>query len=107
MAAAPHRLRKFLWIVGTGATVNVGVFLFATRKCAVVPVAATDPIYSSPAYARLNPQRNPATHDEVIRRLPLSSVRDELLHNDGRLVEAFCGGIFGGIGERSSPPPPH
>ena len=44
-------------------------------------------------------------NDVCIRRIPLAHIRPDLLEDDkksgGKLVEAFCGGIFGGSGKCS------
>lgn len=44
--------------------------------------------------------------DVCVRRLPLYQIRPDLLEDDkkggGKLVEAFCSGIYGGRGESIS-----
>lgn len=99
------KLRTFTKIVAAGAAIDVGVLLYATRASEVRPVPPNDPIYASAAHRAFNPQRNPPMHDIVQRRLPLREVRDDLRAPQappGRLVEAFCGGVFGGAGESKS-----
>lgn len=34
-----------------------------------------------------------------MRRIPLDQVKPELLEKKGKLVEAFCAGVWGGMGE--------
>ncbi|KAL5354297.1 hypothetical protein ACLOAV_000385 [Pseudogymnoascus australis] len=96
-------IRKALYTVILGTTGVTGLALFATRRSTIVPVPATDPIYSSAAYRAQNVNNNPVTHDIVLRRLPLSSVRPELLEKKGALVETATAGVFGGLGKLSVP----
>ncbi|KFY44201.1 hypothetical protein V494_01579 [Pseudogymnoascus sp. VKM F-4513 (FW-928)] len=90
-------IRKTLYTAILGTTGVTGLALFSTRRCTIVPVPATDPIYSSSAYRAQNPNNNPVTHDIVVRRIPLSSIRPELLEKEGALVEAATAGVFGGL----------
>ncbi|KFZ04233.1 hypothetical protein V501_09218 [Pseudogymnoascus sp. VKM F-4519 (FW-2642)] len=90
-------IRKALYTAILGTTGVTGLAFFTTRKSIIVPVPATDPIYSSSAYLAQNPNNNPVTQDIVIRRLPLSSIRPELLEKEGALVEAVTAGVFGGL----------
>jgi len=69
-----------------------------TRNSRFVPLSATDPIFSSAAYFQNNPNRNPATQDLCVRKVPLSKIKPQLLEKDGKLVEAFCAGVWGGLG---------
>lgn len=92
-------IRKALYTAVLGATGVTGLAFFTTRKSTIVPVPTTDPIYSSSAYLAQNPNNNPVTQDIVIRRLPLSSIRPELLEKEGALVEAATAGVFGGLGK--------
>lgn len=50
---------------------------------------------------RNNPNRNPATQDICVRKVPLGSIKPNLLEkaDEGKLVEAFCAGVWSGIGE--------
>ncbi|KFY22048.1 hypothetical protein V493_06894 [Pseudogymnoascus sp. VKM F-4281 (FW-2241)] len=90
-------LRKALYTAVLGTTGVTGLALFTTRRCTLVPVPDTDPIYSTPAYRAQNINNNPVTHDIIIRRLPLSSISPELLEKEGALVEAATAGVFGGL----------
>jgi hypothetical protein len=61
----------------------------------------TDPIFSSTAYKpykRNDPNRNPATQDLCVTKVPLSKIKPQLLEKEGKLVEAFCAGVWGGSG---------
>ncbi|KAJ7619511.1 hypothetical protein FB45DRAFT_799963 [Roridomyces roridus] len=92
--------RKFIvYTTGAGA-VGFGGFLFLTRKSQFVPYDLdADPLFNSDLFKKFNPNANfPALHDLCVRRVPLSKIRPELLKEEGKLVEAFCGGIYGGIG---------
>jgi len=65
-----------------------------------VPIASDDPIFSSAAYLRNNPNKNPQTKDLCVRRVPLAKIKPQLLEKEGegKLVEAFCAGVWGGLG---------
>ena len=69
-----------------------------TRHSKVLPVPSTDYIYNNTLYARYNPNLNPVTHDICIRRVPTDRIKPELLEKEGKLVEAFCAGIWSGWG---------
>ncbi|KFZ01190.1 hypothetical protein V500_00856 [Pseudogymnoascus sp. VKM F-4518 (FW-2643)] len=90
-------IRKALYTAILGTTGVTGLALFATRRSAIVDVPATDPIYSSSAYRAQNVNNNPVTQDIVVRRVPLSTIRPELLEKEGALVEAATSGVFGGL----------
>ena len=92
-------IRKALYTTILGTTGATGLALFATRRSAIVDVPATDPIYSSTAYLAQNVNNNPVTQDIVVRRVPLSTIRPELLEKEGALVEAATSGVFGGLGK--------
>ena len=91
--------RKTLKLTTIGATATLGSFFYATRNCSFVPVdPATDPIFSWKPFRKLNPSRNPTVHDLCVRRVPLSEINPALLEKKGRLVEAFCAGVWSGWG---------
>lgn len=91
--------RKTLKLTTIGTAATLGTFFYATRNSTFVPVdPATDPIFSWKPFRKLNPSRNPTVHDLCVRRVPLSEINPTLLEKKGRLVEAFCAGIFGGWG---------
>ncbi|KAJ7623530.1 hypothetical protein FB45DRAFT_108156 [Roridomyces roridus] len=92
--------RNFLtYTTGAGA-VGFGGFLLFTRKSHFVPFNLdNDPLYNSTLFQRLNPNENrPILHDLCVRRVPLTQIRPELLKEEGKLAEAFCAGIWSGIG---------
>lgn len=80
---------------GAGAAAS---WLYLTRNSKFVPLSASDPIFNSAAYRRNNPNHNPATQDLCVRRVPLQDIKPDLLEKDGKLVEAFCAGVWGGLG---------
>ena len=79
---------------------GAGGFAFWTRNSRFVPISPDDPIFSSAAYLRNNPNKNPQTKDLCVRRVPLGSIKPQLLEkeSEGKLVEAFCAGVWGGLG---------
>ncbi|KAK7428298.1 hypothetical protein QQZ08_005195 [Neonectria magnoliae] len=70
----------------------------AARNPVISPLPADDPIWKSSVFRRHNPNRNPATQDVCIRRIPLDKVRPELLKNKGDLTVEFCRGLWSGLG---------
>ena len=93
-------IRKTLNTLILGGAGGVGGFAFWTRNSKFVPIAADDPIFSSAAYLRNNPSKNPQTKDLCVRKVELSKIKPQLLEKEGegKLVEAFCAGVWGGIG---------
>lgn len=81
-----------------GGTAAVGTFFWATRNDTFVPLAPSDPIFHSASFNKYNPSKNPTTHDLYIRKVPLSQINPSLLEKKGKLVEAFCAGVWGGWG---------
>ncbi|KAF7854518.1 uncharacterized protein EAF02_011693 [Botrytis sinoallii] len=81
-----------------GAAGATSGWAFWTRNSRFIPVSPSDPIFSSAAYMRQNPNRNPATQDLCQRKVPLSKIKPHLLEKEGKLVEAFCAGVWGGLG---------
>lgn len=71
-----------------------------TRKSKIVDVPPTDYLFNHTLYARYNPSNSPVTQDCCVRRVPMSQIRADLLEgrDDGRLVEAFCAGVWSGLG---------
>ena len=86
-------------IAGYGTVAGVGGWAVYTRKSNFVPLSPSDYIYNTTFYARNNPERNPATADLCVRRVPLSQIKPEYLEKEGKLVEKFCAGVWGGLGE--------
>lgn len=92
-------ISRALKITAAGTVASVGIFFGATRNDVFEPMDTTDPIFSSPFFTKYNPNRNPTLHDKCVRRIPLDKIKPELLEKKGKLVEAFCAGVWGGMGE--------
>ncbi|KAG9234218.1 hypothetical protein BJ875DRAFT_376871 [Amylocarpus encephaloides] len=93
-------LARFLSTALLGGASGAAGFAFWTRNSKFAHVSSSDPLFSSPAYLKNNPNKNPATHDICVRRVPLSDIKPQLLEkeSEGKLVEAFCAGVWGGLG---------
>ncbi|KAF4169029.1 hypothetical protein CNMCM6936_009626 [Aspergillus lentulus] len=89
---------RFLKLTTIGGAATVGGFFWCTRDDVFVPLSLTDRIFHSARFNALNPLRNPTTHDLCIRRVPLSDIDPTLLEKKGKLVEAFCAGVWSGWG---------
>lgn len=81
-----------------GTVAGAGGWAVWTRKSTFVPLSPSDYIYNTTFYARNNPERNPATADLCVRKVPLSQIKPEYLEKEGKLVEKFCAGVWGGLG---------
>ncbi len=81
-----------------GLLVDYGLLAYIVRNDEIVDVSAHDPIFKSAAYQKFNPNRNVATQDEVIKRIPLSALKPEVLEQKERIADKFAGGVFGGTG---------
>lgn len=91
-------IKKAIKITSVGAAATLGTFFLLTRKSTFVPFTTSDPIFNSTSYLKFNPNRNPTTHDLCVRKVPLSEIKPELLEKEGKLVEAFCAGVWSGSG---------
>ncbi|KAF4974203.1 hypothetical protein FZEAL_8863 [Fusarium zealandicum] len=89
-------LRKTLFTTLLG-TSSAAAYL-AAKNPVVYPIPASDELWSSRIFKRHNPNRNPATQDVCIKRIPLSKIRPELLQKDGDLALEFCRGVWSGWG---------
>ena len=79
-----------------------GFFVY-TKHCEVQePLSpSTEPLFTSPSFRKYNPHNNHVSSDAIIRRIPLSHLRPDLLENaqygDGsKLTEFFCASIWSG-----------
>lgn len=95
----------FNTFVGTGV-LGVAGWSIATRNAKFIPILTTDAIFEDPAYRRNNPYKNPATQDYCVRRVPLKNLKPQLLEKEGKLAEAFCAGVWGGLGKITHFPRP-
>ncbi|KPI42116.1 uncharacterized protein AB675_5402 [Cyphellophora attinorum] len=80
----------------------VGFFFVYTKHCEVhEPLdPATEPLFQSSFYRRYNPHNNFYNSDVIVRRVPLTHIRPDLIEDaqagGSRLVEHFCGSIWSG-----------
>lgn len=95
---------RLLKVSAAGTVASVGVFWGATRNDVFEHMDTSDPIFQSTFFKRFNPNRNPTLHDVCVRRIPLDKIKPELVEDKGKLVEAFCAGVWGGMGEFRSKP---
>ncbi|QIW96902.1 hypothetical protein AMS68_002420 [Peltaster fructicola] len=91
-------LRRAVGLAGYGSLAGVVALVGLTYQCKIRPVDSNDYIYNHTQYARLNPNNSPATHDVCLRKVPLRDIKPELLEKEGKLVEAFCAGVWSGVG---------
>ncbi|PBP26117.1 hypothetical protein BUE80_DR002978 [Diplocarpon rosae] len=94
-------IRTLLSTAALGGAGSGAAFAYSnkwTRNSKFVPLSPSDAIFSSSAYSFQNPNRNPATQDLCVRRVPLTKIKPQLLEKEGKLVEAFCAGVWGGYG---------
>lgn len=92
-------ISRTLKITAAGTAASIGVFFGATRNDVFQPMDSSDPIFQSSFFQKYNPNRNPTLHDVCVRRIELSKIEPSLLEKKGKLVEAFCAGVWGGMGE--------
>jgi hypothetical protein len=85
------------------AAVTAG-WVVGTRNSKFVPFDPADPILSSKEFKKYNPDNNSTTKDVCIKRVEIGKIRPELLEKaaDGKLAEAFCAGVWSGIGMYNS-----
>lgn len=91
-------IRKSLSLAGWGSLAGALTLVGFTYKCKILPVDKNDYIFNHTQYARLNPNNSPYTHDICLRKVPLGSIKPELLEKEGKLTEAFCAGVWSGLG---------
>lgn len=92
-------IKKAFKLTTIGGAATIGTFFYMTRNSAIIsPLSPNDPLYKSSFYQKYNPLNNPATNDICVRKVPLSNIDARLLEKDGKLVEAFCAGVWGGLG---------
>lgn len=97
-------VRTLLAFTGYSTLGVAGTWTLLTRNSRFVPVPPNDYLVGSTWYARLNPNNNQPLLDLCVRRVPLSKIEPALLEKEGRLVEAFCAGVWGGLGMWFPPP---
>ena len=92
-------IRSLVSLAAYGSVAGAGTWALWTRNSKFVPMSTSDYIYSTTFFARNNPDNNPTTNDLCVKRVPLSQIKPEYLEKDGKLVEKFCAGVWGGLGE--------
>ena len=93
---------RVLRLTTFGGAATLGTHLIWTRNSIVESVPTTDALFTSPAYKQYNPNQNGTMRDVCVRKVPLSQVDPLLVAKKGKLVEAFCAGVWGGLGKFSS-----
>ncbi|KAK6441833.1 hypothetical protein LTR95_001942 [Oleoguttula sp. CCFEE 5521] len=93
-------ITKTIGLTGWASLAAAGTFVAFTRKSRIENIPPTDYIFNSTLFRRYNPKNSPVTQDICIRRVPLASIKPELLEAEGKLAEAFCAGVWSGIGFR-------
>jgi hypothetical protein len=73
-------------------------FTVYTRKSKIYDLDSTDYLLGTTILARFNPYNNPVMKDVCVRKVPVDQIRPELLEKEGKLVEAFCAGVWSGWG---------
>ncbi|THV79811.1 hypothetical protein D6D27_08899 [Aureobasidium pullulans] len=81
-----------------GTVAGAGGWALYTRKSSFVPMSSNDYIYNTTFFARNNPDQNPTMSDLCVRKVPLSQIKPDYLEKEGKLVEKFCAGVWGGLG---------
>lgn len=101
-------LRKAVGVTGWTALTGAITYSFWTGQNVVLPIPPTDYIFGNTLIARFNPNNSPVFHDVCLRKVRFENIRPELLdpQNEGKLVQAFCAGVWSGAGESYKPSPP-
>lgn len=94
-------LRTAFAVTGYTTLAATTGFIAWTRKCHFADVPPTDHLFNTTLFARYNPNNAPVTQDICLRRVPLAQIKPELLEqaDEGQLVQAFCAGVWGGLGK--------
>ena len=92
-------LRTTLALSGWGSFGVAAGYVLWTRQTKIVEVPPNDYIFNHTLFARYNPNNAPVTQGLCVRRVPLDKLRPELIEQEGKLVEAFCAGVWSGPGK--------
>ncbi|KAH8593929.1 hypothetical protein B0O99DRAFT_688356 [Bisporella sp. PMI_857] len=92
------RVRSIFNTIGAIGVGGVAGWTVITRNSKFVPIDEADPIYTHPYVKEQNPYNNAFTHDYCVRRVPIKDIKPQLLEDDGKLVEAFAGAVWGSLG---------
>lgn len=91
-------IRRFLKTSSVCGAASLAAFFWAIREDRFVNLLLSDHIFHSTYHRKFNPLQNPTLHDLCVRTVPLSEINPSLLENEGKLVEKFCAGVWGGWG---------
>ncbi|KAK2882713.1 hypothetical protein FQN49_000075 [Arthroderma sp. PD_2] len=91
-------LSRGIFKLGVYASTGAGGFWLFTKDSAVLPLPHDDYTALSAHLRKYNPSNNPSIRDVCVKRVPLSSIDEKLRSQDGRLVNAFCASVWGGLG---------
>lgn len=91
-------IRKAIGVTGWTALGTAIGFTVYTRKSKIYDLEPTDYLLGNTILARFNPYNNPMMKDICVRKVPIEQIRPELLEKEGKLVEAFCAGVWSGAG---------
>lgn len=91
--------RRGLSASGGVLAVTTGTYLYTTWDVQAVPIStSSDPIFQNKHYRKCNPNNNPTVHDLHVMKVPFSQIDPSLLDNQEKLLERYCGGVWGGFG---------
>ncbi|KAK6832072.1 hypothetical protein RU639_002900 [Aspergillus parasiticus] len=90
------------YTIVTGLT-SVTTWQIWSRHCYFEPFGPdNDALFQSKYFQRFNPNKHPSLDDSCVREVPLSKMKPELvedaLNGGSKLLERFCGGVWGGYG---------
>lgn len=97
------KLYRFSAYSAGASTFGLGGWYAWLRHCYFEPFTPqSDPLFRSPYLAIYNPNQNYMVTDSCVREVPITKLKPELvqdaLNGGTRLVETFCGGMWGGYG---------
>jgi len=101
--SSSSRLVKFLQFSTATSLAGLGGWKLWSRKCFFEPFSPeTDALFHSEYYRKFNPDKHPSLDDSCVRKVALSKIQPELvedaLNGGSKLLEKFCGGLWGGYG---------
>ena len=93
------RFLRYVLASGGALVVTTGTYLYTTWNVQAVPISnSSDSIFQNKHYRQCNPNDNPIVHDLHVLRVPFSQIDPALLENREKLLERYCGGVWGGVG---------
>ncbi|CAG7967871.1 unnamed protein product [Penicillium salamii] len=88
--------RKLLVSAALTGSIGTAVIYYNIWDIHVIPLTATDPIFTSTDYKRSNPNNNPTIQDLHVIRVPLSQIDSGLANDPERLSARYCGAVWAG-----------